>query len=143
MSTETLRVTRLPKSKMQTVRQFTNLRAFVEIGPDGQPIGYYIEQQGETPKPAKRGGHTRRDNVPKLAILVLDTDEDNPYKQGSQAQKSFDVAMDVLPCSRGYLEENLCDRLGLSAKQAASQVSYMIFAQPVLAVDWSAGTSDD
>ena len=40
---ETLRVRKVPKSAMQHVRQYTGLRGFAELGPDGSPLAYWIE----------------------------------------------------------------------------------------------------
>lgn len=129
---ETLRVVRLPKSKMQTLREYTNRRAFAEIGEDGSPVAYFIEaQDGVEPKPTKI---KRRPRVSKRATLRLTTGN-NPYAEGSDAHKGFAVASAMCPCSRYDLERMFESELGIDDRQACSLASYMIFSNPVLRAD--------
>lgn len=139
--TETIRINKLPKSKMQAVRQYTGLRAFIELGPDGNPIGYFIEDASQAS--AKREAAVNRVRRPKVnrgvqahEKLCLGRNQvSDPYKAGTLADRAHRVVIQLLPASRGSLESMIVDQLGLTHQQATSQISYMLNTGNTLAVD--------
>lgn len=141
MSTETIRINKLPKSKMQAVREYTGLRAFVEIGPDGGPLGYFIEDAGQAT--VKKEAAQNRVRRPKHNRQVMAHEKlklgknqvSQPYMAGTMAQRSHDVVVELVPASRASLEAMIVDQLGLTAQQATSQISYLLHVGNTLAVD--------
>ena len=141
MTTETIRINKLPKSKMQAVREYTGLRAFVEIGPDGSPLGYFIEDSGQAG--VKREAAKNRVTRPRKNRVVQGHEKlclgrnqvGDPYQAGSLAERAHRVVVECVPASRSSLEEMIVDQLGFTAQQATSQISYMLNTGHTLAVD--------
>ena len=133
-TSESVRIKSLPKSKMQTIRDFTGLRAFVEIDQSGQAIAYFIQDPDaktfETPLRQKPTGIKR----PRQNRTILKSEQltrgknqvSTPYSPESVAARVHRLAIEVLPCSRGSLEELIVSELRLNAQQACSQVSYAL-----------------
>jgi len=132
---ESVRIKSLPKSKMQTIREFTGLRAFVEIDESGQAIAYYIQDPDaktfETPVRRKTATGIKRPRqnrtVLKSEQLVLGRNQvSDPYSPATTAARAHKIVIQLLPASRGALEEVIASELKLTAQQACSQLSYML-----------------
>lgn len=136
--TETIRINKLPKSKMKAIREYTNLRAFIELGPNGEAVGYYIECEA-TKLPTNRTGIKRpkqNAGVPRSARLGLGIRGKlpDPYDAGSMAARVHNLVKDLVPASRETIEAMCESELNITAQQATSQISYAIHHGETLAV---------
>lgn len=140
MTIETLRVRRLPKSKMQAIREYTNLRAFAEIGDDGSPTAYFIEVVGtltaNTNKrsngPTKRSPKIDPDAVvgPRLGI----SERHNRFLEGSKMHRAFPIIMQLVPARRSELQKVLAEELRINHTQARCIVSEFLHRGKILEV---------
>lgn len=140
MTTETIRITKLPKSKMQAIRQYTGLRAFCELDENGHPAAYFIESHSESQlerQTIQTGIKRPRRNpvIPRSVRLGLGPKIDpKPYDLTSVAARVHDLVVKCVPATRGDLEDICVSELSLTAGQARSQLSYALHVGKTLMV---------
>jgi hypothetical protein len=134
--TETIRINKLPKSKMKAIREYTNLRAFIELGPNGEAVGYYIECEATIPNRQKVARKKHNVGILQSARLGLGPRGNLPdvYRAGSLSERVHNLVKDLVPASRETLESMIESELILTRQQATSQISYAIHHGKTLAV---------
>lgn len=110
------------RAKIEVLREFGH-RAFVEIGDDGKPIGYFVEtkETAGTHVSAQKPG--RRTPVTKNQALVW-IDKTVTYKKGLPARfASLVKELAAVPTRRAELVDAIVKEAGISEVQATNLVS--------------------
>jgi len=129
---EKLLVRAVPKSAMQKIRQYTSLRAFAELGPDGHPIKYFIQSDGVArrakPRPSRTTG--RGGNSPVISgatfLVTQPGAVKQPFNRSSKCGRAWRVVRNLLSNdthTRSYLATHVADELNISYNEANSIMS--------------------
>lgn len=128
--TEHLRVTKVPKSAMQHIRQYTALRAFVELDDNGGPKAYYVEAEKTNNTAAKPNGRTNGKIPPTAKLQLTGRIKSTFYSAGTKHRLCSELIEDNYPpgCieSRSILTRVIAKKTGSNTKIVSNWISALI-----------------